>query len=524
MFNHSLTRGALAPMFIAGALLAAPVEGLTQSAERQLDSRAFIDVAHRVLPAVVNISINPKRGQWSNDPEDYDDPLDIFRRPMSVSGSGVVIRVEGQEGYLLTNNHVVDRHDNRTEITLTFHQRPEGSTEYTQTTEVKGDTIVVLGRDELSDLAVVRFQLPDTLSLDPVEFADSDYVEIGEHVMALGNPLDLNHTISQGIISAKSRFLGSHISLERLLQTDATIQQGSSGGPLVNLDGKIVGINNAIASRNGMWQGIGFAIPSNDANRISAQLIDYQRVRRGYLGVNMAHVATKRDLLPHLGLERPEGVYIDNVVSDSPADIAGIHAGDVVIAIDGYPIRSQEEMLRTITSKPVEEEIRIEIVRLDGDLNAERMEVVAVLTERPDEQTLTELHQPERSNAIVPRIQEDPDAPATERNLGMELEPHSNTSERIWGLKVTSVASGSPAARAGLAQGDIITIMNGRAVRTKGDFGVALANPIRGSHIIRFLRDGETRMVTIEESSDARDVLDRLQELGEELMREDMRR
>ncbi|MCC5876249.1 MAG: trypsin-like peptidase domain-containing protein [Candidatus Sumerlaeia bacterium] len=347
-------------MVLVGAVLAvAPMALDAQSASRELDSRAFIEVADRVLPAVVNISIEPKTRRWSTNPEDYDDPLDMFRRPISVSGSGVVVRVNGEQAYVLTNHHVVDRHDDRTNMTLTFHRKPAGSTEYTETTEVTGEGVIVLGSDEMSDLAVIQFTIPEGLEVKPIGFADSDKVEIGEHVVALGNPLDLNHTISQGIVSAKARYLGAHISMERLIQTDATIQQGSSGGPLVNLDGNIIGINNAIASRNGMWQGIGFAIPSNDAQRISNQLIDYQRVVRGYLGVNMAHVATKREILPYLQLDRAEGVFIENVVSNSPADVAGLHIGDVIVAIDGYPVRSPDEMLRTITSKPVNVDVKI---------------------------------------------------------------------------------------------------------------------------------------------------------------------
>lgn len=187
------------------ALALAPVGLEGQSAERQLDSRAFIEVADKVLPAVVNISIEPKTRRWSTNPEDYDDPLDMFRRPVSVSGSGVVIRVNEETGYVLTNHHVVNRHDHRTNMTLTFHHKPEGSTEYKNTTEVTGDTVFVLGSDEMSDLAVIQFTIPEDLVVHAIGFADSDRVEIGEHVVALGNPLDLNHTISQGIISAKSR-------------------------------------------------------------------------------------------------------------------------------------------------------------------------------------------------------------------------------------------------------------------------------------------------------------------------------
>lgn len=505
-------------MVLAGAVLAAvPVAVEAQSATRQLDNRAFIDVADQVLPAVVNISIEPKTRRWSTNPEDYDDPLDMFRRPISVSGSGVVVRLNGDLAYVLTNHHVVDRHDDRTNMTLTFHHKPEGSTEYTETTEVTGEGVIVLGSDEMSDLAVIQFTIPEGLEVRPVGFANSDLVEIGEHVVALGNPLDLNHTISQGIVSAKARYLGAHISMERLIQTDATIQQGSSGGPLVNLDGEIVGINNAIASRNGMWQGIGFAIPSNDAKRISDQLIDYQRVVRGYLGVNMAHVATKREILPYLKLDRAEGVFIENVVANSPADLAGLHIGDVIVAIDGYPVRSPDEMLRTITSKPVNEDVHIEVVRLNEEREPDRMEVTAVLSERPDQQTLNEIHTPEQSNEMIPRIMvpdQDEDGEATDdRNLGMTLESYSNPRERIWGLKVTNVASGSPAERAGVRAGDVVTILNGRAVRTMGDFNVALANPIRGSHILRFNRDGETNMVTIETGASAREMLQQLEDL-----------
>jgi serine protease Do len=495
---------------LAVALLAAGISPVAaQSAQRSLDTRAYIDVSRAVLPAVVNITVeNVNRPEDTSASAAVDqDLIQLFMDQRGLgaggtaaSGSGVVTRVEGNQGYIVTNNHVIQPLNERRQLRLTFHRLTPGTTDFSTTTEIAGSNARVIGRDQLSDLAVIEFDMPEGFEIQPVEWADSDTVEIGEHVVALGNPLDLNHTVTTGIISGKSRYLGKQISLERLLQTNAVIQPGNSGGPLVNLDGKIVGINNAIASRNGLWQGTSFAIPSNDAKRISNQLIDQGRVSRGYLGVTMQDLfMVNPEIVLAYGLRREEGgVFIKTVVRNSPADIAGIHVDDVVTAIDGQPIRTSDEMLQTIARRPVDSEVNISVIRLGENKTPQNLTMKARLTERPDESIINDLHgDPNLSNEVIPKIQVDPDTSTPgRRDLGMRLTDWHDPITKESGLQVQQVAPNSPGARAGLRRGDVITQINGRSVRTMGDFRAALAVST-GDHKFLVQRDGVSQLVVV---------------------------
>lgn len=458
-----------------------------QSAERTLDSRAYIDVAHKVLPSVVNISIEPRQTPKSTDapPDAMDDLIQFYADQKGLSslstssGSGVVVRVEENKGYVVTNNHVIDPLNDSLQVRLTFHQLTPGTTDFSTTTEIMGEQVRIVGKDKLSDLAVLEFDVPEGFPLQPVEWGDSDKAEIGEHVLALGNPLELNHTVTRGIISGKSRYLGQQISLEKLIQTDAVIQPGNSGGPLVNLDGRILGINNAIASRNGLWQGTSFAIPSNDAKRITDSLIDRGRVSRGYLGVTMQNLfLLPPEVVEKYGLKREQGgVHIRTVVRNSPADIAGVHVDDIVLEIDGQSVPTSDDMLQIIARKPVDATVELKLLRLNEEQKPNMLTVSARLGERPDENIITEMHgNVENSNELIPQIQRDPAAPPTRRDLGLGLETWYEPSTKESGLKVVDVAAGSVAAEAGLAVGDVIATVNGRPVRTIGDFRAALAS------------------------------------------------
>jgi serine protease Do len=496
---------------------------VAQSAERGLDTRTYIDVSHQVLPSVVSIAVQRKAASTEAEDEDTSAPgappgalLDYFREQEDdgdflSSGSGVVVRVEGNRGFVVTNNHVIQAGNNRTQTLVRFHRRPEGSTEYSETTELVGENVRLVGRDKLSDLAVLEVDLPPGFTVEPVRFADSDKTEIGEHIVALGNPLDLNHTVTTGIISGKARALGAGISIERLLQTNAVIQPGNSGGPLVNLDGALVGINNAIASRNGLWQGTSFAIPSNDVKRISDQLIDRGRVARGYLGVNMRDVfmtpsASRYRLTPEEG-----GVLLLNVVPKSPADVAGIETGDVVITIDGQPVRTSDDMLQAIATKPVDSSVEVGVVRLGETKDAEpfRKTFVARLTERPDEELIDQLHQPQQSMDELFPDEELPSSPLPSPNvvptlpvrgdlLGLAVKPYFDPATRLSGVEIEAVATGSATDLAGLRSGDIVSNVNGRSVRSEVDLRAALSAGT-DPHTFQVLRGGVSQLVLVEE-------------------------
>ncbi len=490
--------------------VAARQPAAAQSAQHPLDTNVFIDVSRKVLPSVVNITIEPKEGKGMKPgDQSYDDIYQYFLDQRdagedagtppwlegSVSGSGVLVRKKEGLGYILTNSHVVRPLTARTEIKLTFHQREEGSTDYNRTTVISGEDVRVAGTDELSDLAVIEFKMPAELDIEPIEFADSERVEIGENVIALGNPLGLNHSITQGIISGKARDLGTNISIEKLFQTSVVIQPGNSGGPLVNLDGNIVGINNAIASANGYWQGTSFAIPGNEAKRVAYQIVEMGRPIRGYLGVTMENVTMQgRRFVEGYKLDGPSGVFIKVVVRNSPADLAGIRFGDVITEIDGKRIGTVEDMLRTIAFKPVDSEVQLSVVRLNEKSEPVRLTMSAKVTERPRDEIVRGMHQDSDENGVIPRVQEESDTPR-ELFLGMDLETFYDVESRTGGLRVLDLAEDSKPFAGGMKSGDVILELNGRRVLTLPDFLGAMAQPVEGKHSLRFQRDGQSQTI-----------------------------
>lgn len=487
-------RQTLQALLIAGAAASLPA----QSAERGLDATVFIDISRAILPSVVNISVEPKTPKpGMTDKEKQDQLLQYFMQRRgdmsslldSVSGSGVLIGRKDNLGYVLTNNHVVRPLNDNSELKLTFHQREDGSTEYNRTTVISGDDVRIVGSDRLSDIAVIEFAMPHELDIKPVEFADSDKAEIGENVLALGNPLGFNHSITQGIISGKSRDLGTGISIEKLFQTSVVIQPGNSGGPLVNLDGKIVGINNAIASRNGYWQGTSFAIPGNEAKRIADQMIDKGRALRGYLGVTMRNVAEfgKEIAIPYQ-LEDNAGVLISVVVRNSPADIAGIHVLDVVTAIDDQKINGVDEMLKAIALKPVNATIKLSIIRMGDEKQPTRLDMMANLAERPNDKIIEEIHRQYEGNNSIPIIQEEAGA-GPDHYLGLDMETYLDVDRNVSGLFVNGVDENSKPYAGGIRPGDVIVSLNGRSVRTLSDFASAMTQPVEGNHVIRYMRN-----------------------------------
>lgn len=493
------------------ATIAVPFAVPGQSAKRALDANTYIEVSHEVLPSVVNISIDPAKNKSGND--DVDAMLDYLQQrgvdpsldslppymQSAVSASGVVFRVKDHFGYVITNNHVVENTgQENVDLKLTFHQRAEGSTDYNMTTVIGGDDVRVAGTDALLDLAVIEFKIPDGLTIKPIEFADSDKVEIGENVIAMGNPLGFNHSITQGIISGKARDLGTRISISKLFQTSVVIQPGNSGGPLVNLDGKIVGINNAILSGSGFWQGTSFAIPGNDAKAVADQIVDSGRAAYGYLGVTMDTVAKLRRDDPEkyklLQMDSPKGVLISTVVRNSPADIAGIHRMDIVTEIDGNAIENGEQMLRYIAVRPVDSEIKIGLVRiLDG--KPERLIVNAKLTERPAQDVVRKIHDRiENNNDLIPRVPESSGS-KEETYLGMDIEPIYDKETKTGGLLVKEIDPNSKPAQGGIQSGDVVLLLNGRAVRSIPDFLDGMSSPVNGKHTLRFVHEGEEKTI-----------------------------
>src|SRR6516162_4207235 len=369
----------------------------------------------KISPAVVNIATRGtirERGAQNpllDDPffrRFFDVPPDTGprARPFQSAGSGVIF--DAHTGYIVTNAHVVE---NASEITVTLQDGRDLKAE-------------IIGSDTPSDVAVLKVK-PDGLTQVPL--GDSAKVEVGDFVVAIGNPFGLQHTVTSGIISGLSRSGINPDGYEDFIQTDASINPGNSGGALVNLRGELIGINTAILSRSGGNIGIGFAIPVNMAHSVMDQLIKFGSVKRGQLGVIMYTVTP--DIAHSLGLPSVVGALVSQVVEGSPADHAGIRTGDVITSVNGQPVKSNTELRNTIGLRRVGDKVEIGLVR-DG--------------------------KPLKLTAIIADTTAEPSTGAAGIHKGFEgasLEDAPDGS----GALVRSVEAGSAAAQAGLRAEDI---------------------------------------------------------------------
>jgi Do/DeqQ family serine protease len=305
----------------------------------------------KVSPAIVNIATRGTIHEKGPQNPLLDDPF--FRRffdvpqdsgprdrPFQSAGSGVIF--DARSGYIVTNAHVVE---NASEITVTLQDGRD----------LKAD---IVGSDEPSDVAVLKVK---TDGLTQISLGDSGKVEVGDFVVAIGNPFGLQHTVTSGIISGLSRSGINPDGYEDFIQTDASINPGNSGGALVNLRGELIGINTAILSRSGGNIGIGFAIPVNMAHTVMDQLIKYGSVKRGLLGVSMYTVTP--DIAQSLGLPNATGALVSQVVDGSPAEKAGIHTGDVITSVNGQPVKSNGELRNAIGLMRVGDKVEIGLLR-----------------------------------------------------------------------------------------------------------------------------------------------------------------
>jgi serine protease Do len=301
----------------------------------QLGER-FEAVIRQMAPTVVSVeAIKP--------------PAPGKTKPTEESGSGVLVRIDGVPGTLvITNNHVIN-----------------GSKAEQITVHLANDKIyrpVKVWADPESDIAALKL---DADGLVAAPLADSDRAREGNWVLAFGSPFGLNRTVTHGIISARDRgqvSLGSTIRIKDFLQTDAAINPGSSGGPLVNLDGEVVGINTAIASHSGSNSGVAFAIPINLVKRVVRQLYDKGTVARGYLGVHLAQTLESSDAI-RLGLDKAQGALVESVYPDTPAAAAGLKGNDVILSVDGIPIRNENHLINHIAALPVGSRVKLQVWR-----------------------------------------------------------------------------------------------------------------------------------------------------------------
>ncbi len=424
---------------------------------------SFADLAAKVKGSVVNISTtqvvegnplmpflgpnspfgnffghNPPKGFFGNNPRG--------KMKTHALGSGFVI---SQDGLILTNNHVVAK---ATEIKIKLENGKEFDAK-------------LIGRDPKTDLALIKVS-PDKDFPAPAVLGDSDAMRVGDWVMAVGNPFGLGHTITTGIISAKSRILGAG-PYDDFLQTDAAINPGNSGGPLFNMQGQVIGINTAIIAQG---QGIGFAIPINMAKELLPQL-KTGKVIRGWLGVMIQDITP--ELAKSFGLKGTTGVLISDVVKGAPADKAGLLRGDVILRFDNKEIENAHTLSQLVATTAPNSTVKIDLLR-NG-----KKETISVKIGTMQEEGQEAISTPEKSNwgLMVQEL-----TPQLAQQLG--LEPGTT------GVVISDVNEGSPAAEAGLRPGDLITEVNRTAIQNMNDYQQALKKVKSGANLLLLVKRG----------------------------------
>ena len=412
-------------------------------------------VLERVIPSVVNIYTQTRvriRSPLLDDPffRRFFNVPDVPRERVSQSlGSGVV--VDAEQGYVLTNNHVIA---GATHISVTLADGRSFAAE-------------VIGTDPDTDLAMIRIP-PDNLRALPL--ADSNQLRVGDFVVAVGNPFGLGQTVTSGIVSALGRAGFRGLEFQNFIQTDASINPGNSGGALINLRGELVGINSAIFTPSGGNVGIGFAIPSAMAKYVMDQLARFGEVRRGTLGIYVQDLTA--ELAGAFGLKNGKGALVAEVVGESAAERAGIQAGDVITAIADNPVNNAREFHNIEGQLPLGESVTLEFFRnrekQQTRLNAEALKVL-------------------NGGAIDRRL----------RGATFEQLPSKLRSDRIKGVLLSGLESGSQLARNGLRPGDIITAVNRQGISDLSDFQGAVGS-VRGGLYLQFHRNGGDYRIRID--------------------------
>lgn len=417
----------------------------------------FAELTEQLAPAVVNISTRQSVQIPTFNPFHGTPFEDFFGTPRGEPqtreaqslGSGFIISADG---YVVTNNHVIQPPGQSSEVEEITVTMPDGS-EYPAT---------LVGNDPASDLAVLKISGDTPFPF--VEFGDSGNVRVGDWVIAIGNPFGLGGTVTSGIVSSVYRNIGLGSPYGRYIQTDASINRGNSGGPMFNMQGQVIGINNAIFSPNGGSVGIGFAIPAEIAIPIVEKLKEGENIERGYLGVRIQPLTD--DLADSLGLARNRGEFVQSVEPQGSADKAGIEPGDVIVEVDGKEVTRTESLSYLIASAEPGNRVSVELIR-----NGKRMEVGVTLGVRPTQEELAQQSfYPDGSpgsDAFGDSPDRNEDA-LVEKALGLSIQPLTLQIARqlgvsdVEGLVINAVNPNSDAARKGLRRGDIILSANYR--------------------------------------------------------------
>jgi serine protease Do len=486
----------------AVAALAFTLIQVPQAVQARSAPESFADLAERLLPAVVNISTTQsvkqaeqRGGERNNrrgpevpqfppgspfedffkdffDRQQRDNPQQPQRRATSL-GSGFVIDASG---LIVTNNHVIADAD---EVTVRLH-----------------DDVVfkakILGRDAKTDLALLKIE-PGNRKLTAVPWGDSNKSRVGDWVIAIGNPFGLGGTVTAGIVSARARDIQAG-PYDDFIQTDASINQGNSGGPLFNADGQVVGINTAIYSRTGGSVGIGFAVPANLAKPIIQQLKDYGRTRRGWLGVRIQQVTD--EIADSLGLTGgARGALVADVTKGGPAEKARIRGGDVILTFDGKPVPDMRRLPRIVAETPIEKDVVVTLWREGKEVSVKAK--------------LGELEEAEKTSlaTATPERGKPGDKPGRIEALGMalsaatpELRERFDLGDNVAGVVVTDVDANGSAAEKGIRPGDVIVEVGQEEVKTPADFAAKVKkaqDAKRRSVLLLVERQGEMRFVAL---------------------------
>ncbi len=443
--------------------------------------RNFVEVAKAVTPSVVNISTTRiSRLPEGHGGAPFDDPFfrrffgdELFRRFEAPKdrrerslGSGVIADANG---YIITNNHVVSKAD---EIRILFSDK-------------RSLTAKVVGTDPKTDIAVIKVDAKD---LPVIPWADSDKLQVGEYVLAVGNPFGLNQTVTMGIISAVGRANVGIAEYEDFIQTDAAINPGNSGGALVNARGELIGINTAIFSQSGGYMGIGFAVPSNMVRSVMEQLIKGGKVVRGYLGVSIQELT--RDLARQFGTADTQGVLISDVLADSPAKRAKLERGDIVVEFDGRAVENPTQFRNLVAQTPIGKKVHVKLLRSGKERDLEVTIAEQPKTMAQSESPVDESGETRSAGAF---------AGMDVRELTPELARRFNLPrDGQGGVIVARIAEGSPAGEAGLQVGDLVTEINRKPITGLRDFqNVTGSLAAKDPALVLVVRNGRNLYLTI---------------------------
>src|SRR5262245_52265807 len=481
LHNHSRTflAGALVALALVTGIALAPHLGFTQgpraplwtdrphdTAPAPVATPNWVQLVKELKPAVVNVSTKRvEGGTQMKSPFGQGDPFEQFfkqygeqpRRSVRSMGSGFIIN---PTGHIITNNHVVE---NATEIMVKLSDGREF-------------TAKVVGRDPKTDLALLKVEAS---GLPTIALGDSSEIKVGEPVMAIGNPFGLEQTVTTGIVSATGRVIGQG-PYDDFVQTDASINPGNSGGPLINARGQAIAINAAIFSQTGGSVGIGFAIPSNQAKTVVAQLAETGRVSRSYLGVSIQPLT--QDLAKGFGLSEAKGALVASVTEDSPAMKAGIKAGDVIVEYDGRKVGSSDELPKLVAVTPTGREVPVVVMR-DG--KTLRLQAKVAALEEPDQKVAGEAGEKGKLGVAV-----EPVTPANAKQLGLK--------DGSSGVVVRRVEDGSPAANAGIQPGDVILEVDRQPVKDVASLKSLVDKHAKGTPMVVLLhRESSTLYVVV---------------------------